>query len=612
MAKIKTRDAVKGTIKAIDKAAVASERMKAAYAKTKEKAEQGYYAEESSATEYAADKVSHASERIAGEGVHQFNKQGQKSVQTTKENIIKAKDKVEDFKEKRAAKTAEKQKAQSAAERNGSQPHHGAASRSPAPDTPANAGEKAKSRFIKTRQQGKQTIKTTARNAEKAVKSTAQSTVKTKEATRAAAKGTVKTAEKGIKTAQTTSKAAIKTTEQTAKATKAAAKASAKATQRAAQAAKATAKATAHAIKVAVKATLAAIKAIIAGTKALIAAIMAGGWIAVAVILIICLIGLLVGSVFGIFFSGEDSGNGMTMQTVVREINADYDSRLDEIINGTSHDVLEMSGSRAVWKEVLAVYSVKTTTDPDNQQEVATMDDNKKQLLKDIFWEMNEISSRTESKTETQIIESDDGHGNIVETETTVTQTYLYITVSHKTAEEMADKYGFNGEQRQQLSELLAEENNSLWSAVLYGITIGDGEIVTVALSQVGNAGGEPYWSWYGFDGRVEWCACFVSWCADQCGYIESGVIPKFAGCVNGSQWFKDRGQWQDGGFTPEAGQIIFFDWEGDGETDHVGIVERCENGIVYTVEGNSGDACRQRSYPVGSSSIYGYGIPAY
>ena len=626
MAKIKTRDAVKGTIKAIDKAAVASERMKAAYAKTKEKAEQGYYAEESSATEYAADKVSYASERIAGEGAHQLNRQGQKSVQTTKENIIKAKDKVEDFKGKRAVKTAEKQKAQAAAERNGSQPRHGAASRSPAPDTPANAGEKAKSRFIKTRQQGKQTIKTTARNAEKTVKSTAQGTVKTREAARAAAQGavkskeavkaatksTVKTAEKGIKTAQTTSKAAIKTTEQTAKATKAAAKTSVKTAQKAAQAAKATAKATAHAIKAAVKATIAAIKAIIAGTKALIAAIMAGGWIAVAVILIICLIGLLVGSVFGIFFSGEDSGNGMTMQTVVREINADYDSRLDEIINGTSHNVLEMSGSRAVWKEVLAVYSVKTTTDPDNPQEVATMDDNKKQLLKDIFWEMNEISSRTESKTETQITESDDGHGNIVETETTVTQTYLYITVSHKTAEEMADKYGFNEEQRQQLSELLAEENNSLWSAVLYGITIGDGEIVTVALSQVGNVGGQPYWSWYGFDGRVEWCACFVSWCADQCGYIDSGVIPKFAGCVNGSQWFKDRGQWQEVGFTPEAGQIIFFDWEGDGETDHVGIVERCENGIVYTVEGNSGDACRQRSYPVGSRSIYGYGIPAY
>jgi len=251
-------------------------------------------------------------------------------------------------------------------------------------------------------------------------------------------------------------------------------------------------------------------------------------------------------------------------------------------------------------------------TDPDNPQEVATMDEDKKQLLSGIFWEMNEISSHTESKTETVITESDDGHGNIVQTETTVTRTYLYITVSHKTAEEMADLYGFNEEQRQQLSELLAEENNSLWSAVLYGISVGDGEIVTVALSQVGNVGGQPYWSWYGFDGRVEWCACFVSWCANECGYIDSGVIPKFAGCVNGVQWFKDRGQWQDGSFEPSAGQIIFFDWECDGEVDHVGIVEKCENGIVYTVEGNSGDACRQNQYTVGSSSIYGYGCPAY
>ena len=282
-------------------------------------------------------------------------------------------------------------------------------------------------------------------------------------------------------------------------------------------------------MKAAVKATIAAVKAIIAGTKALIAAIAAGGWVAVVVILVICLIGMLVGSVFGIFFAGEDSGNGMTMQTVVREINTEYDTRLDEIKSDTAYDVLEMSGSRAVWKEVLAVYSVKTTTDPDNPQEVATMDDNKKQLLTDIFWEMNEISSRTESKTETVITETDDGHGNIVQTETTQTRTYLYITVSHKTAEEMADQYGFDDEQRQMLSELLADENNSLWSQVLYGISAGDGEIVTVALSQVGNVGGQPYWSWYGFNSRVEWCACFVSWCANECGYIENGIIPKFA-----------------------------------------------------------------------------------
>lgn len=416
MADIKTRDAVKGTIKTIDKAAIATERMKSAYAKTKDKAEQGCYANESSATEYAVDRLSYGADRIKDEGIHQFNKQGQKAVKETRKNIGKAKDKISSYKQKKAAKAAEQNN-------NGLQIRHGAASRSYAPDST----QRAKSQFIKTRQQGKKTIKTTARNTEKTAKATA--------------KDTVKTTQKSVKTAQATSKAAIKTAEHTAKATKAA-----------------------------VKATIAAVKAIIAGVKALVAAIAAGGWIAVVIIIVICLIALIAGSVFGIFFSGEDSGNGMTMQSVVREINAEYDTRLDEIQSSTTYDVLEMSGSRAVWKEVLAVYSVKTATDPDNPREVATMDEGKKQLLSGIFWEMNEISSHTESKTETVITESDDGHGNIVQTETTVTRTYLYITVSHKTADEMADLYGFNEEQRQQLSELLAEESNSLWSAVLYGI----------------------------------------------------------------------------------------------------------------------------------------------
>ena len=370
------------------------------------------------------------------------------------------------------------------------------------------------------------------------------------------------------------------------------------------------------AAKAAVKATVAAVKAIIAATKALIAAIAAGGWIAVLVIIVICLIGMIIGSCFGIFFSGEDSGTGQTMQTAVQEINTDYQENLDEIKASHSYDVLEMSGSRAVWKEVLAVYAVKTTTDPDNAQEVATMDDEKLELLKDIFWQMNEISSSTSTQTETVIETSDDGNGNIVETEVTVTRTYLYITVSHKTAEEMADQFGFNEDQREQMAELLADENNSLWSQVLYGITGGDGEIVTVALSQVGNIGGEPYWSWYGFGSRVEWCACFVSWCANECGYIEAGVIPKFAACASqGVPWFQSHGLWQDNSYEPRPGDIIFFDWDDggqDGQSDHVGIVEKVENGRVYTVEGNSGDSVRQNSYPIGYYEIYGYGTPAY
>ena len=140
----------------------------------------------------------------------------------------------------------------------------------------------------------------------------------------------------------------------------------------------------------------------------------------------------------------------------------------------------------------------------------------------------------------------------------------------------------------------------------------GNQAIVEVALTQLGNEGGQPYWSWYGFGGRVEWCACFTSWCADQCGYLESGIIPKFSLCSDGVNWFKGKGQWQDKNYEPQAGDLIFFDWGSDGSIDHVGIVEKCENGTVYTVEGNSGDACKQQSYPVGSGSIYGYGCPVY
>lgn len=453
-----------------------------------------------------------------------------------------------------------------------------------------------------------QTAKATGRSAKGTIKS-AQRTVKTAQHT---AKGTVKTA-------QRTSKTAIKTTDHTAKAAQKTAQATAKAAKMTAHAARAAAKTAAATAKAAAKGVSATIKAMIASVKALVAAIAAGGWVAILAIVIICLIGLIVGSCFGIFFSGEDSGSGQTMPTVVREINQEYEGKLEEIKNGTTHDVLEMSGSRAVWPEVLAIYAVKTTTDPDNPQEVATMNDSKKELLKEIFWAMNEISSRTETATTTQTVETDDGEGNIIEEEVEVTTTTLYITVTHKTANEMADAYNFTADQRAQLAELLAEENRSMWSSTLYGIGVGDGEIVVVALSQLGNVGGQPYWSWYGFNSRVEWCACFVSWCANECGYLDAGVIPKTAGCISGSNWFKDRGLWQDNSYEPRPGDIIYFDWDNkgssgpqDGLADHVGIVEKVENGLVYTVEGNSGDSCRENRYAIGHYAIYGYGTPAY
>ena len=140
------------------------------------------------------------------------------------------------------------------------------------------------------------------------------------------------------------------------------------------------------------------------------------------------------------------------------------------------------------------------------------------------------------------------------------------------------------------------------------GTRRGNEEVAAIALSQVGQVGGYPYWSWYGFSSRVEWCACFVSWCYAQVGLSE----PRFSGCTSGGMaWFQSHGKWGDRNYPDIAlGDAIFFDWDGTGDADHVGIVVGVDESRVYTVEGNSGnDACNYKSYPLGSSVIRGYGL---
>ena len=581
MADIKTRDAVKGTIKTIDKAAIATERMKSAYAKTKDKAEQGCYADENSATEYAADRLSYGADRIKDEGIHQFNKQGQKAFKETRENIGKAKDKISSYKQKKAAKAAEQHNY-------GLQIRHWAASRSSAPDST----QRAKSQLIKTRQQGQKMIKSTARNAEKAVKTTAN--------------GTVKTTEKEIKTAQATSEAAVKTAEHTTKATKAAAKASAKTAQKAA---KVTAKATAEATKATVRATIAAVKAIIVGTKALISALIAGGWIAVVIILIVVLLGCAV-SLFG----GGSGSNAYTpvsaeveaYEPLIQKYAKQYG--IPEYVELIKAVMMQESGGRGLdpMQAAEGSFNTRYPHEPNGIQDPEYSIECGVQELKAAL-----ISAEVQNPIDMERIKLalqgyNFGNGYITWAKSNYGG-YSYANAVEFSTMQAArlgwDNYG----DTQYPAHVL--RYYPYGRAFTSG---GNQAIVEVALTQLGNEGGQPYWSWYGFDGRVEWCACFVSWCADQCGYIESGIIPKFSGCVDGSNWFKGNGQWQDRNYEPQAGDIIFFDWEGDGETDHVGIVEKCENGVIYTVEGNSGDACKQNQYSVGSSSIYGYGVPAY
>ena len=150
---------------------------------------------------------------------------------------------------------------------------------------------------------------------------------------------------------------------------------------------------------------------------------------------------------------------------------------------------------------------------------------------------------------------------------------------------------------------------------------IPNSEIVFVAKAQIGNVGGDKFWKWYGFNEHVHWCACYVNWCANECGYIEKGIVPKFSSCNEGIRWFKEKNQWHDrsDSYYPMIGDIIFFDWYDDngnlsGSADHVGIVTRIDidNSTIYTVEGNTDNKCAERMYTFDDRQVMGYGSPKY
>ena len=327
-------------------------------------------------------------------------------------------------------------------------------------------------------------------------------------------------------------------------------------------------------------------------------------------LVVVLLVGGLLSSPLGIFFSGE-SDSFMTLQQVMSELNTAFSDRITEIENANAHDDLRQDGQRPLWKEILTVYAVKTTTDPEKPLDAVSMDEEHAEVLRSIFWDMTVIEFTTETYTEeiTVMVPTDDStdEDGMVEETQNVERTRLVISIFGKTAQQMAEEYGFDEKQLGYVTELLSDEYSDLWTSLSVPGG-GSDDIVAVALSQVGNVGGQPYWSWYGFSSRVEWCACFVSWCADQCGYIESGVIPKHSYCPTGVEWFRTSGQWQDRNSIPAPGTIIYFDWGGDGVADHVGIVESCDGSTVYTVEGNASNACKQLSYAVGDRRITGYG----
>lgn len=266
-----------------------------------------------------------------------------------------------------------------------------------------------------------------------------------------------------VKSTVKNTKTAIKTSKEVAKKTEKTAKETIKASKRATQIAKETAKRTAQGVKVVIKTTISAIKAIIAGTKALVAAIVAGGWVAVIVIIVICLVALMCSSIFGIFFSSQKtSANSITMNTVVAECNQEFSDKLQSIQDSNPHDDYVLEGSMASWKDVLTVYTIKQSNGV-NQQDVMTIDDNKKNVIKQIFWDMNSLTSEVKNEMVTE------QGTNADEMPKQVQKKVLHIKINTKTLEQMKNDYHFSPAQNKQLVELTDNKYASLWNGVIYG-----------------------------------------------------------------------------------------------------------------------------------------------
>ena len=368
------------------------------------------------------------------------------------------------------------------------------------------------------------------------------------------------------------------------------------------------------------------VKGIVDAIKRLCAALGAASVPLVLILVLAASIAALVASAFGIFFAGDKTNTATRpLKEVVLEINSEYTSKIEEIKTSTPHDELVMEGYQASWPDVLSVYAVYVTTKTDGATDVVHISDEHIKMLRDIFWQMNTITSSTKKVTETKKVpdlddkgvQKKDKAGNLLYKDETITKTILTISIGHKTAAEEATSLHFNAQQLAQLNELLDVKNASLWAEILRGVGLGSNELVNLALSQLGNKGGEKYWRWAGLSKRCEWCALFVSWCGDKTGLRAAGQIPYFSFVSDGVSFYKKKGKWIDGSEINTSncdklvypGMIIFFDWEPDGKPNHVGIVTKVENGRIYTVEGNSSDAVREKNYAANSNHIFGFGV---
>ena len=327
-----------------------------------------------------------------------------------------------------------------------------------APDSPERDVKPRTKQKSLPKQRGQQTIKHAGTRANE-FRTAASTSHKVKEV-RSGTAQTIKTADKTVKNA-----------ERTAKATKKAAETTAKAAKRSVEAARRTAKAAIQATKVAVKAAIEGIKAAIAAGKELIAAISAGGPVALVIIIVICLIAAVGGTCFGIFLSNDKTtGTKITMPEAISQLTAEHYSDLTDLKSKYTYDTMEVEGGASMainWKDVLAVYAVKTTTSTENAYEVVTMDEVKMNLLRNVIADMNKITCVVVPRVVSETVTETDESGKTVTTTKYVTKNILKVTVTRMSVNQIIEQYNFNDEQKKQLTELMSSDYDDLWQNII-------------------------------------------------------------------------------------------------------------------------------------------------
>ena len=315
---------------------------------------------------------------------------------------------------------------------------------------------------------------------------------------------------------------------------------------------------------------------------------------------------IIVLSVLTYLFSGFSySRNGTDINALMSEAGNRYRQELEDIKGSIEHDSVEITEDIYSWHEILSlyqIYSVKSSDDVTDEMES--------------FWGLYRSTYTIVSETEEAIVVSEIEHvdhdGNTETVTVEEKKIVLHIDVRKKDIETVFQELGFTAEDRELYYMYL--ENDSAQLMSLFGSGVGNSSIVEIARREIGYTGGEKYWRAYGFTRHAAWCACFVTWCANEAGLIEEGKVPRYALCLNGVKWFKNKGKWLDKGIVPETGMIIFYDrragngYGQDGRSDHTGIVEKVEGNYVYTIEGNWGDKVDTRKVRLDDKTILGYG----